>query len=60
MKEYPESKRVEKEREETRERSSFSRQWIEDAIECDKPVTLVCSRYEKKEERPLSLIHTCQ
>lgn len=30
-----------------------SRRWFEDAMRCDKPVTVVvCSRYEKREERP--------
>jgi hypothetical protein len=27
--------------------------------ECDKPVTVVCSRYER-ERKPVSLIRTCQ
>jgi hypothetical protein len=29
------------------------------AEECDEPVTVVCSRYER-ERKPLSLIRTCQ
>ena len=28
--------------------------------DCDEPVTVVCSRYEKRKGRPSSLIRTCQ
>jgi hypothetical protein len=31
-----------------------------DAEESDEPVTVVCSRYEREEGKPLSLIRTCQ
>jgi hypothetical protein len=28
--------------------------------DCDEPVTVVCSRYERERRKPVSLIRTCQ